>query len=358
MISNQWIYRGIRKIIYNKSLIMEMTEFYQDTKKFNHYNINESNNILFKVKDLVNKQKKINNKKYLLLSSVGNTSLHKSNKWFYPERNYDLFLVYYEEPENKLTDLGQDSDYYLYFKGNKMIHYFYIFQTDLIDKYDYIFILDNDNLIEGKAISQLFSLATLLKANLLSPSIKMPSKVQKLVNYYHQNKKKLKGRFWGIGKYLPDNLKKIYQYVIKYTYWIHMIQTESINKKIKCTNLLEDGRYIININLIKRFRKNIEFMRLFVSGILFDQVLAHWSNFERIFVINFINYQHMEPYKNKKKEHMEKDHIINYINKNKITDTKFYEVKPQYIETKSYQLKEYLSKSKQNNVVCKFNKYY
>ena len=87
------------------------------------------------------------------------------------ERNYDLFLVHYQEPEN--TDKSIESDYYLYFKGNKMIHYFYLFQTNLIDQYDYVFILDNDNRIGGKAISRLFALATSLKAN-IAPSIKIP----------------------------------------------------------------------------------------------------------------------------------------------------------------------------------------
>ena len=47
-------------------------------------------------------------------------------------------------------------------------------------------------------------------------------------------------------------------------------------------------------------------MKLFKSGILFDQLLAHWSNFERIYIIDFINYQHMEPYKNKKKNGLKK----------------------------------------------------
>jgi hypothetical protein len=355
MSSNQWIYRGSR--ILGNNLHSEMVQFYKETKTFDHYNIEQSNQILAKVKDLVGKQLNNHRRKYLLLSSVGNNSLHQSNKWLYPERNYDLFLVHYQEPDN--TDKSNESDYYLYFKGNKMIHYFYLFQTNLIDQYDYVFILDNDNRIDGKSISKLFALATSLKANILAPSIKIPgikqAEVQRLINYYYQNKSTLKGRFWGIEKLLPDNLKKVYQHVIKYTFWIHMIQTEPIKQKIKCTNLIEDGRYIININLIKRFRKNIEFMRLFVSGILFDQVLAHWANFERMFIVNFINYQHMEPYQNKEKERKEKDGINKFIEENKLTDTKFYEVKPQYVETKSYQLKQFTSKK---NPFCKFKKYY
>ena len=64
-------------------------------------------------------------------------------------------------------------------------------------------------------------------------------------------------------------------------------------------------------------------MKLFKSGILFDQLLAHLSNLERIFIVDFINYQHMEPYKNKEKEWKEKEKILKYINLKKITNLNF-----------------------------------
>lgn len=339
----------------NNSLHSEMMQFYKQTKTFNHYNLEQSSQLLTNVTNLVNKQLNNYKRKYLLLSSVGNDSLHQSNNWLYPKRNYDLFLVHYQEPEN--TDKSDQSDYYLYFKGNKMTHYFYIFQTNLINQYDYVFILDNDNKISGTDISRLFNLATRLKANIMAPSIKIPgieqSEVQRLTNYYYQNKSNLKG--WEIENLLPNDLKKVYQHVSKYTFWIHMIQTEPNKQEIRCTNLVEDGRYIININLIKRFRNNIEFMRLFGSGILFDQVLAHWANFERMFIVNHINYQHMKPYQHKEEDRKEKDGIDKFVEENKIFDTKFYEVNPQYVEVKSYMLDQFINKE---DPLCKFEKLY
>ena len=139
------------------------------------------------------------------------------NNWYYKERNYDLFLVFYDKEY-----FSDQSDYSIHMKGYKMEHYYFIFQLDLINQYDYIFILDNDNKISGVDISKLFLLSSKLNANLLAPSIKIPNidpkKVQLLVDYYYSNYKKLKGRFWEIEKYLPKNLKKIYNNVIKYTF--------------------------------------------------------------------------------------------------------------------------------------------
>ena len=56
MSSNQWIYRGSR--ILGNNLHSEMVQFYKETKTFDHYNIEQSNQILAKVKDLVGKQLK------------------------------------------------------------------------------------------------------------------------------------------------------------------------------------------------------------------------------------------------------------------------------------------------------------
>ena len=81
-----------------------------------------------------------------------------------------------------------------------------------------------------------------------------------------------------------------------------MIQTKNVKERyIKETNIVEDGRTIINISLIKKFRKDIKFMKLFRSGILFDHILANYSNFKKIYVVDFINYIHLDPYKIKVK---------------------------------------------------------
>ena len=263
--------------------------------------------------------------KFLLLSSIGPNSIHKKCNW-YQKLNYDTLFIYYSD--HFKTD---ESDFYLHFSGKKLVQYFYLFQLkDFIDKYKYIFILDNDNLISGKNISRLFKIANKLNANILAPSIKIKdlkhSDVLKLVKFYNNfNPKNRFKNFLFLKDVLPDNLIKIYNHVIKYTFWPHMIQTK--NKKdryIKETNIVEDGRSIINISLIKKFRKNIKFMKLFHSGILFDHILANYSNFEKIYIVDFINYIHLDPYKDKNKEYIELKIIEKFIKKNNIPFKKIY----------------------------------
>ena len=65
-------------------------------------------------------------------------------------------------------------------------------------------------------------------------------------------------------------------------------------------------------------------MKLFKSGILFDHLLANYSNFKKIYIVDFINYIHLDPYKNKDKEYIESKIIEKYIKKNNINFKKVY----------------------------------
>lgn len=267
------------------------------------------------VKDILDIQikKKKKKNKYLLISSVGNNSIHKQCKWNYESKNYDILFIYYQD------FIKKESDYYLRMRGKKLSQYYYIFQHDIINYYDYIFILDNDNYINGADINELFILANKLKCNIMGPSIRIRDidhkKVLKLLNYY--DKMDIKDRnFWFLKKKLPQNLLDIYNHVIKYCYWPHMIQRYNIEKKyIKKVNLVEDGRSIINTELIKRFRKDKKFMKLFESGIMFDQTLANLCKFKKIYIVDYIYYIHLDPYKDKINENKEKKIIEKYISK-------------------------------------------
>jgi len=318
-----------------------------------------------KLQDLINEEIELQkdnhiSKKYLLLSSVGKHSYHQVCKWNYPSKNYDLFLIYYE-PDEKKDELyyKQNSDFYLHLYGKKMIHYYYIFQLNLINKYDYIFILDNDNKISGTDISKLFRLATKLNANLLAPSIRIPDishkNVMKVVKFYYNNFDKVNGNFWQLDKYLPNNLVRFWKHITKYTFWVHTIQTAPLNKRyIKCTNLVEDGRYIINRKILDKFRKNTDLMKQFKSGIMFDQLLAQFSNFKNIFICDFIYYQHMVPYANKKTERLESKEIVKYINKHDILKRQFIDIWPKKIIVKVFELTKY----DHNKTPCDFLDYY
>lgn len=276
--------------------------------------------------------------KFLLISSIGPKSIHKKCKWN-NQSNYDTLFIYYSDYFD-----DKDSDFYLHFSGKKFEQYFYLFQIkEFIDNYNYVFILDNDNLISGKNISNLFKIANKLKVNILAPSAKIKgvkhNEVLKLINFYNNfiPDKNYKN-FLFLKDYLPENLVKIYNQVIKYSYWPHMIQTKKKEDRyIKETNLVEDGRSIINIKLIKKFRQNIEFMRLFKSGILFDHLIANYANFKKIYIVDFINYIHLEPYKDKYNENKELKIIEKFIKINKIPFKKVYY---DLIKEKFYRLKK------------------
>ena len=298
----------------------------------------KNDNLILKIINKILKKQGKPKNKFLLISSIGPNSVHKNCNW-HQKLNYDTFFIYYSDYFK-----SNESDFYLRFSGKKLVQYFYLFQQyDFIDKYKYIFILDNDNLISGKNISKLFKIADKLDVNLLAPSIKIKdikhSEVLKLVNFYNNfNPKKGFKNFLFFKDFLPKNLKKIYNHVIKYTYWPHMIQTKNVKDRyIKETNIVEDGRTIINISLIKKFRKDIKFMKLFRSGILFDHILANYSNFKKIYVVDFINYIHLDPYKDKNKEYIELKIIQKYIKKYNIPFKKIYY---DLIEEKYYKLEK------------------
>ena len=270
------------------------------------------------VKDIldIQLQKNKNKNKYLLISSVGNNSVHRDCKWNYINKSYDILFIYYQDFTYK------ESEYYLRMRGKKLSQYYYIFQHKLLDYYNYIFILDNDNFIKGESINKLFILADELKCNIMGPSIRIRDidhkKVLKLLIYYNNIKKKDKN-FWFIKNKLPNHLLEIYNHVIKYSYWPHMIQRYDIKKKyIRQTNLVEDGRSIINTKLIKEFRTDLKFMKLFKSGIMFDQILANLCKFKKIYVVDYIYYIHLDPYKDKVNEYNEEKIIKKYLKKNNI----------------------------------------
>tara|TARA_B100001093_G_scaffold380215_1_gene365603 strand:+ start:7508 stop:8413 length:906 start_codon:yes stop_codon:yes gene_type:complete len=280
--------------------------------------MNFISNILDNQFNVLKKNNKL--KKNLLISSVGNKSVHRDCNWNYTQKNYNTLFIYYEK------FIPQESDYYLKMKGKKLSQYYYIFQTKLINYYDYIFILDNDNIISGKKISELFDLSHKLKANILAPSVKIKDihykKVHKFLNFFYndfvkiQSKKKY-SNYWTMRDDLPKDLINTYDQCRKYSAWVHMIQRFNLKDKIiKKVNIVEDGRSIIKTDLILKFRKNKKFMKLFDSGVIFDHVLANLCKFKRIYVIDYISYIHRDPYKDKEREHIEGKKIIKYIKKN------------------------------------------
>ena len=121
-----------------------------------------------------------------------------------------------------------------------------------------------------------------------------------------------------------------------------MLQLGPIKDKyIKCTNLIENGVCMIKRQILDKFRVNLNLMKQFNSGIVFDSIVANYSNFNKIFICDYIYYQHMIPYRNKEEDWKEAKRLLNYIVKYKIFKRKFIELWPNVIKIKIFNLKDY-----------------
>jgi hypothetical protein len=102
-------------------------------------------------------------RKNLVISCVGPNSLHKS--WLKENRNFDLLLYYYGDVKNLYKE---DADCYFEKKGTK---FNIIADLDLANKYEYIFVPDDDLLMDCDDINRLFDLAKKHDLWVCQPSI-------------------------------------------------------------------------------------------------------------------------------------------------------------------------------------------
>lgn len=90
------------------------------------------------------------NKKNLVFSSVGdNTNFH--NLWLYKNRNYDVYVIYYGDNEEKYNMYKEKVDFIERRKGSKFqnFHYLYRNKPNLINNYERFFILDDDIIFDS-----------------------------------------------------------------------------------------------------------------------------------------------------------------------------------------------------------------
>ena len=90
------------------------------------------------------------NKKNLVFSSVGdNTNFH--NSWLYKNRNYDVYVIYYGDNEEKYNMYKEKVDFIERRKGSKFqnFHYLYRNKPNLINNYERFFILDDDIIFDS-----------------------------------------------------------------------------------------------------------------------------------------------------------------------------------------------------------------
>jgi hypothetical protein len=111
-------------------------------------------------------------KKYLVISTVGDNSLHY--KWIENNPEFDLVLIYYGEKENIIEKYTQHAQYMYVAKGEKyhLIKSLIVSSPELISKYSYIWLPDDDVYLSTEDINNLFKLAEEYDLYLCQPSMK------------------------------------------------------------------------------------------------------------------------------------------------------------------------------------------
>jgi hypothetical protein len=109
--------------------------------------------------------------KNLLISPIGDNSLYYV--WLKDKPNFDIYLIYYGDDEQKSEELKCSSNFFVRRKGTKFNIVKKLFQKDpnFFKQYDYVFIPDDDLYLITKDINRIFELANKHELQLCQPSI-------------------------------------------------------------------------------------------------------------------------------------------------------------------------------------------
>ena len=101
--------------------------------------------------------------KNLVFTSAGNNT-NFDKLWFYKNKiNYDIIVYYYEDDEKIFNKYKNISKLIVKNKGSKFqnFYHFYLNYIDVLNEYEYFFILDDDIIFENnyEDINRMFKLA-------------------------------------------------------------------------------------------------------------------------------------------------------------------------------------------------------
>jgi hypothetical protein len=110
-------------------------------------------------------------KKYLVISTVGDESLH--SKWIQDNPIFDLVLIYYGNNKDIAKMYSKQTPYVYAAKGEKyhLLKSFILSEPEFISQYSYIWLPDNDVSISTKNINKLFKLANKYNLSLAQPAM-------------------------------------------------------------------------------------------------------------------------------------------------------------------------------------------
>ena len=110
-------------------------------------------------------------KKYLVISTIGDESLH--SEWIQNDPNFDLVLLYYGDKKEIAKEYTKQTPYVYMAKGEKyhLLKSFILSEQEFISQYSYIWLPDNDVSISTEDINKMFLLAEQYKLLLAQPAM-------------------------------------------------------------------------------------------------------------------------------------------------------------------------------------------
>lgn len=204
--------------------------------------------------------------KYLIISTVGNNSLHK--EWIKGDKNFDLILIYYGDDNDIYEDYKKDCNLIINKKGQKfpLLYDFINNYKDLINSYKYIWIPDDDIYIDTNDINRLFEYAD--KYNLYICQASLLDYGKKISHGITKNNKKRKIRFTSFVEVMAplfsyDTLLKLYDdFIFSESGWgLDISWVVRLNNPIYKIAIIDDIQMIhtseVGVNY-SRFKKHPE----------------------------------------------------------------------------------------------------
>lgn len=129
-------------------------------------------------------------KKNLVFTSAGdNTKFDKL--WCQSDRNYDVWVVYYGDNQEKYEKYSKKVDYIEKRKGSKFQNFHHIYNTKFeeLQKYDRFFLLDDDIIFDTSDINKMFQISEKYNLDICGPTFKTDgsSKISHLITRQKPN---------------------------------------------------------------------------------------------------------------------------------------------------------------------------
>jgi len=116
--------------------------------------------------------------KNIVFTSAGDNS-NFIKWWCSDKQNYDIYVMYYGDNMAQYTEYAKHTQFLEMRKGSKFqnFNFFYNKYSDIIERYDRFFILDDDIEITSEDINRMFTISETHNLLICAPSFKHDSKI-------------------------------------------------------------------------------------------------------------------------------------------------------------------------------------